>query len=181
MDELTSMVESALEKEGISGYRLGGTDGRLLVILRRREDVEKLIRSLSKIGLKATYGDPVPDYYEWKAQVDRDEIYVPDDLNEIADNLWKLREDIDEWKLVVNVPDEVMDLLLLGDRREIFFQLKKWGWDRRLEVVYFVEWFETYYGLLDFWREAIENMGANPFGRNYLVKVEYAPSESAQE
>ncbi len=180
MENLVEKVESVLRKLDVSGYRIGESDGRVLILLRDGEAVGRLISALKEAGLHATYSEPVPDYYGWKEQVNRRDIYVPEDLNEIADNLWKLREDIDEWKLIVDVPDEVVDLLLLGDRREIYFQLKKWGWDRRLEVVYFIEWFETYYGLLNFWREAIENMGANPFGRNYLVKVEDASSEGSQ-
>ncbi len=180
MDNLVEKVESVLRKLDVSGYRIGESDGRVLILLRDGEAVGRLILALKEAGLHATYSEPVPDYYGWKEQVNRRDIYVPEDLNEIADNLWKLREDIDEWKLIVDVPDEVVDLLLLGDRREIYFQLKKWGWDRRLEVVYFIEWFETYYGLLNFWREAIENMGANPFGRYYLVKVEDASSEGSQ-
>ncbi len=179
MDNLERKVRNILDRIA-RDYRIGSIDGRVFVLLKDRETVEKLISALKKEGLHVTYSEPVPDYYEWKQEVNRRDIYVPEDLNEIADNLWKLREDIDEWKLIVDVPDEVMDLLLLGDRREIYFQLKKWGWDRRLEVVYFIEWFETYYGLLDFWREAIENMGANPFGRHYLVRVEDASPEGAE-
>ncbi len=178
MDKLEDRIKEVLK--GITeDYRMGTSNGRVLIMLKDKGAVDELISALKREGLHVAYSEPVPDYYEWKQQISRRDIYVPEDLNEIADNLWKLREDIDEWKLIVDVPDEVMDLLLLGDRREIYFQLKKWGWDRRLEVVYFIEWFETYYGLLNFWREAIEGMGANPFGRHYLVKVEDASSEGS--
>lgn len=178
MDNLEDRVRAVLERSS-ADYRMHRLDGRLLLLLRDGDKVDGLVSALRGEGLYVAYGEPVPDYYEWRQQIRREDIYIPEDLNEIADSLWKLREDIDEWKLLLSIPDEVVDLLLLGDRREIYFQLKKWGWDRRLEVVYFIEWFETYYGLLNFWREAIENIGANPFGRYYLLKVEDAPPEVA--
>lgn len=180
MDTLRSEVENLLKELGIEHYRIHVEDGVALVLIRDSLKIGDFVREARRRGLDAVYSELIPDYFAWREGIRRSEIYVPEDLNDIADNLWKLREDIDRWKLVVDVPQEVVDLLLLGDRREIFFQLKKWGWDRRLEVVYFIEWFENYYGQLDFWREAIEKMGANPFGRYALVKVRNASSEASQ-
>lgn len=181
MEVLRRLVEEVLSESGVDEYRILPEEDSVSVLAKVNPSIMDRIISLAKDrGLRVVYSEPIPDYHAWRQEVRRQDVYVPDDLNEIADNLWKLRDDIDEWKLVVDVPQEVVDLLLLGDRREIYFQLKKWGWDRRLEVVYFMEWFENYYGQLNFWRSAIERMGASPFGNRYLIKFYHEASETAQ-
>ncbi len=164
MDKLVETLREFVHLEDFTSE-----DGMLIAIGKPKGNLDELKEVLNSMGYELSFSEPIPDFHTWD-----EEIYVPEDINDIADNLWKLREDIWHWQFNIDVPQEVLDLLLLNDRRKIYFQLKDWGYDKRREVMRFIEWFESHYGALAFWEEAMEKLKANPFGKNYVFKVKRA-------